>query len=39
MALMLMGVSGMRGSILSMGTAFGAEGGVVSELSEYGCMQ
>ena len=36
MALMLMGVSGMRGSILSMGTAFGAEGGVVSELSEYG---
>jgi hypothetical protein len=29
----------MRGSILSMGTAFGAEGGVVSELSEYGCMR
>jgi len=22
-----------------MGTAFGAEGGVVSELSEYGCMR
>jgi len=29
----------MRGSILSMGTAFGAEGGVVSELSEYGSMR
>jgi hypothetical protein len=29
----------MRGSILSMDTAFGAEGGVVSELSEYGSMR